>query len=183
MLNQLNGTLRKVLAFEREAHAILSKEESARSRVVNLRETYRSLNGLSLKQDELFRQGLRCVEKDLFRAAHVMAWAGFMDFLEEKLASDGFLALRSARPSWKFGTVEDLRESQTEHAIIEACKEVGLCAKSEMKALLGLLNKRNECAHPSDYFPGLNETLGYFSELFQRIGGLRTRSVPAHPVP
>ena len=30
------------------------------------------------------------MENELYRASHVMVWAGFMDFLEEKLGSDGF---------------------------------------------------------------------------------------------
>jgi hypothetical protein len=42
-----------------------------------------------------------------------------------------------------------------------------------MKALHGLLNRRNECAHPSEYFPDLNQTLGYVSELFSRIEWLQ----------
>lgn len=42
-----------------------------------------------------------------------------------------------------------------------------------MKALHGLLNRRNECAHPSEYFPDLNETLGYIGELFKRIKQLQ----------
>lgn len=100
-----------------------------------------------------------------------------MDFLEEKLGSDGFARLRAARPNWGFATVEDLRELQTEYATIEASKEVGLCSKSEMKALHSLLNKRNECAHPSDCFPDLNETLGYVSELLNRIETIRIRAI------
>jgi hypothetical protein len=44
-----------------------------------------------------------------------------------------------------------------------------ISTKTQKKALHGLLNKRNECAHPSDFYPELNETLGYISELFQRI--------------
>ncbi len=161
--------------FESEAHKILSIHESAKSRVVRLEDTYRTLGGLTIKQDELLRQALRCVENGLYRAAHVMAWAGFMDFLEEQLAADGFQRLKIARPNWKFSAIEDLRDQFTEHSIIEASKDAGLCSKSQMKALHGLLNKRNECAHPSDYFPDLNESLGYISELLKRIESLRVK--------
>ena len=38
-----------------------------------------------------------------------------------------------------------------------------------MKSLHGLLSKRNECAHPSDYEPEFSETIGYVSELLNRI--------------
>jgi hypothetical protein len=174
-MDEIKTLVDQAQAFREHAHSILGIHEASKSRVVLLEDTYDKLGALSLKQDELFRQALRCVENSLFRAAHVMAWAGFSDFLEEKLASDGFRKLHAARLSWKFKTVEDLRETRTDHAIIEASKDAALCAKSEMKALLGLLSKRNECAHPGNYFPGLNETLGYISELFQRIETLRAR--------
>ena len=174
-------TLTEVLVrsrqFEKVAHTILGRHESSRSRVVLLEETYGRLSGLSIKQDELFRQALRCVENQLFRASHVMAWAGFMDFLEEKISSDGFIQLKSIRPHWKFKSLEDIRDQYTDFAIVEAARDVGLCGKSEMKALHGLLNKRNECAHPTDYFPGLNETLGYVSELLKRIEVIQSKKV------
>lgn len=156
-------------AFERDAHSILSIHESSSSRVVILEETYKALAVLSLRQDDLFKQALRCVENQLFRAAHVMAWAAFMDFIEEKLASDGLVKVQAARPAWRASTLEDLREYQAEYQIVELTQTLSICSKNQMKALLGLLNKRNECAHPSGYFPELNETLGYITELIQRV--------------
>jgi len=174
MLSELLGRVR---AFQREAHQVLSVHEASRSRIVLLEDTYKRLGALSLRQDELFRQALRCIENELFRAAHVMAWAGFMDFLEEKIAGDGLKKLRGLRPTWKASSVEELRESVVEFQLIEAAKELGLCTKTEMKALHGLLNKRNECAHPSDYFPSLNESLGYASEILQRMGQLQPKSL------
>ncbi len=171
-LDSLFEGLRK---FEVEAHVILGRLEDSKSRVTNLGTTYSKLTGLTLNQDELFRQALRCTENELFRAAHVMAWAGFVDFLDEKLASDGFTKLKAARTNWTFNSVEDLREISTEYARIEAAKVLGLCSRTEMKAYHGLLNKRNECGHPSSYYPDLNETLGYISELLKRISDLQIR--------
>lgn len=57
----------------------------------------------------------------------------------------------------------------SDHQVIETCTEVKMVSKTVMKGLHGLLNKRNECAHPEDYYPGLNDTLGYMDELFKRI--------------
>ena len=173
----LSELLSKARSFEQEAHAILAVHEASTSRIVLLEDTYSQLSGLSLRQDELIRQGLRCIENGLFRAAHVMAWAGFMDFMEEKLASDGLKKLRQARPKWNVKTMDELRERVPEYQLIEVCQDVGLCSKNETKALLGLLNKRNECAHPSNYFPSLNESLGYISELLQRIDLLKGRQL------
>lgn len=174
---QVSKVLGGVHAFEREAHRILAVHETAPSRLVLLENTYKELTALSLRQDDLLRQGLRCVENELYRAAHVMAWAALMDFLEEKLASDGLVKLRFLRPAWKAPSVEELRENVNEYQLIDAARDLGLLGKTEAKALQGLLNKRNECAHPSDYFPGLNETLGYVSEVLNRIGQLQPKSL------
>jgi len=172
MFSELLGRVR---AFQREAHQVLSVHEAAPSRVVLLEETYKRLGALSLRQDELLRQALRCIENELFRAAHVMAWAAFMDFIEEKIASDGFTKLRALHPAWKASSTEELRESVVEFQLIEAARDLGLCTKTEAKALHGLLNKRNECAHPSNYFPSLNESLGYASEILQRVGQMQPK--------
>ena len=174
MADAITSFLLSVKTFETEAHRILSQHETSTSRVVLLDATYKTLTGLSLEQDELFRQGLRCLEQELFRAAHVMAWAGFMDFIENKLASDGLAKIRAARPKWKAGAIDELRDYQGEYQIMEVANDVGLISMNEMKALHGLLNKRNECAHPSSYFPGLNDSLGFIDELLKRIRPLQS---------
>lgn len=176
-MNELKQLLATVRAFEKDAHAILATHEASGSRVIIIEESYEKLTKLSLKQDELFRQALRCVEHKLYRAAHVLAWAGFMDLLEEKLASDGLAKLRAARAAWKAGTIEELRENVVEYQLIEVAKELGLSTKTQMKALHGMLNKRNECAHPSDFYPDVNDTLGYISELLSRVAILQTKTL------
>jgi hypothetical protein len=160
--------LRRVAGLEAEAKAILSTHEASSSRLVTLEGSYADLSGLSLAQDELFRESLRAVETGLYRAVHVLAWAGFVDFLHEMLANDHQAPLSAARPKWRITGPEDLRE-WSEFGVVEAGKDAGVYNKTTMKALHGLLNRRNECAHPSEYFPDLNETLGYVGELFKRI--------------
>jgi hypothetical protein len=176
-VNELKLLLAKTKAFEKEAHAILATHEASTSRVIVLSESYEKLTKLSLKQDELFRQALRCVEHALYRAAHVLAWAGFMDFLEEKLASDGLVKLRAKYTAWSVSSIEELREAVVEFQLIEAAKKLGLCTKTEMKALHGMLNKRNECAHPSDFYPDMNGSLGYISELLLRVKTLQGKTL------
>ena len=90
----------RVNRFKKEAHGLFSKYETSSSRVIDLTKTYQQLNGLSIQQDDLFRQAIRCVEQELYRAAHVMAWAAFMDFLEQKIGSKGFKALYGLYPKW-----------------------------------------------------------------------------------
>ncbi len=164
--------------FERQAHALLAIHESvSKSRVVVLNQTYKSLGALNLRQDDLMKQALRCTEAGLYRAAHVMAWAAFMDFLEEKFQSDGLVKLRAARTAWKGTNIEEMREYVNEYQLVDASQALGLSTKNEVKALQGLLNKRNECAHPSNYYPQLNDTLGYISEVLQRITTLQPKTL------
>lgn len=161
---------KRISTFKAEINKILSKHESSSSRVIDLYTSYKTLQGVSIQQEDLFKQALRCLENKLYRAAHVMAWAAFMDFLEEKIASDYLAKIHSLYPNWaKYKNIEILREYVSEYQLIEATKPLGLCTKTQVKALQGLLNKRNECAHPSNYYPNLNESLGYISELLQRI--------------
>lgn len=177
-MRDLQLILSKAKAFEDEAHRLLGRVESAKSRVIDVDQTRTRVATLSLRQDELFRQAIECVTFGLFRGAHVMAWAGFIDYLEEKLSSDGLTKVRAARPEWsKFKTMEEITENVPEAQLIDVARDIGLVGKSEGKVLHGLLSKRNECAHPTGYCPGLNESLGFISELLNRVEKLSTRTL------
>ena len=56
-------------------------------------------------------------------------------------------------------------------------RDLKLLGKGEHKSLQDLLSKRNESAHPSGYKPGLNEALGYVSELLNRTPTTGQRSL------
>jgi hypothetical protein len=71
----------------------------------------------------------------------------------------------------------EMREYVPERQLVEATRDIGLCSKNEMLALVSLLQKRNESAHPSAYYPGLNETLGYISEVLQRLKLLQSKGL------
>jgi hypothetical protein len=160
----------RVQNFEAEAHQILSSAEgSGASRVVVLRESYDALSLLNIKQDDMMRQALRCAENGLYRAAHVMAWAACMDYIEDKLSADNLVKLKAARPAWQGKDIHEMAEHVAEYQLVEALRVLGLATKNETKAFHDLLRRRNECAHPTGYLPQLNETLGYISEVIQWI--------------
>jgi len=176
--DELEDILLRVANFERAAHSLLSSFESAPSRVVSLAETRRQITILNLKQSELLEEALHAIEVSLFRPAIIMAWAAFMDFLQEKLSADELVKVHQQRPNWtKWTSLDDLRENVSEFQMLDAARDVKLLRKAETKALQGLLSKRNECAHPSGYKPGLNEALGYVSELLNRIPTIGQRSL------
>ena len=172
MLQQI---LRKVELFRNEAHQILAIHEAAPSRAVILDDTYKKIQGLSLRQDEVLRQSLRCVENKLFRAAHILAWTSLIDYIQEKLASDGFVKLNNARPNWNISSVEELQEKVTEYQAVESCRLVGMITMSEQRMLHGLLSKRNQCAHPSNFFPDYNQTLGFIADILNQIEYLQQK--------
>ena len=99
-----------------------------------------------------------------------------MHFVLDRIDSYGIQNIRQKKPAWNYYSIEELTEKQSEYAIIELLMDIGYCSKTEKKALHGLLNKRNECAHPSSHVPDMNEALGYISELFKRIEQLQKRS-------
>ena len=169
----------RVAAFEADAHSILQKHESAtRSRVMTVDASRRKLKGLSLRQDELLQEALDCIEHGLFRAAHVSAWQAFMDFLEEKLESDGLAKVHYHRPGWvKFKTMDDIRDEISEFQIIEVAHLVNLISKGQKKSLHGMLSTRNECAHPSAYRPSASEAIGYVSGLISRIEQMQPKTL------
>ena len=50
-------------------------------------------------------------------------------------------------------------------------------ADTPILTIHGMLNKRNECAHPNDFFPDVNMTLGYISELLTRVATLQPKTL------
>ena len=169
---EVEALLQSVEKFKAEAEAIFGFHEESTHRVATLSTSYQKLDDLNALQDDMLRQSLRCVELEVFRGAHVLAWAALTDFLQRHCERDGFLSLNSARPKWAIKDLEHLRENIGEHNLIEGMRAASLLSKSEQKGLLGLLNKRNECAHPSDYFPDLNQSLGYVAECIDRLSKL-----------
>jgi hypothetical protein len=167
---------RRTAAFRKATNLVLAKVETSSARIITVEESYNQIGGLSVKQDDLFRQALRCIQSELFRAAYVMSWAAFVDFFHNKLAEDNLVKLKAVRPNWKLSDITDLRE-QSDFQLIEAAAEMHFISKTEKKALQGLLNSRNECAHPEDYYPGLNEALGYLSALISRVKTLKSRTL------
>ena len=118
----------------------------------------------------MFSEAIGCIEKGFYRSAIVMAWAAFIDLIENILNSDGLHKVHIARPKWtKFKNIESLKENISEYQIIEVARDTSLLTKAECKTLHGLLSKRNECAHPTKFEPRLNDSLGYISELLNRL--------------
>lgn len=166
--NILISIINKVANLKDDLDTIVSKIETSKRRVITLTKSYEELEALSLDQEELFKESLKCLENACYRAAHVLAWAAFIDFLHNKILETNSNIINKLYPKWNIKDAEDLR-LQRDYSIIEAAEKIGLFNRTVTKALKGLLSRRNECSHPSSYFPEANETLGYINEIFKRI--------------
>jgi len=171
----LEDVVHRINSFVAEAHRILAVHEAAPSRTVLLDDTYKELRQLSLQQDELLRQALRCVENKLYRASHILAWTALVDLIQNVLSSDGFRKLNAVKTHWKITSLEQLQDEINEFQLIEACKDVKLVSKTETRILQGFLSKRNLCAHPSDFFPDFNQTLGYMADILNTIKKIQSK--------
>jgi hypothetical protein len=105
-----------------------------------------------------------------------MAWAAFMDFIEDKLASDNLQAVHGKRPALvKFATTLDLKENVTEHQLIEVANDVKVIRKTEKKALHGLLEE--ERVRPSNRIQAHPERgTRIVAELLNRVPTIDQRS-------
>lgn len=169
---------RSAAAFVADVQKQFARFEGSSTRVITLTETYDELDGLTNSQNSLFAQSIKAVESGLCRAAIILAWAGFVDVLETKLASDGWVKAMSVMPTFPASkTLEEVREIFTEHAFVVLGKDCGLYTKGTMKTLHGALAERNQCAHPGAPDPGLNEALGYVSKLLSRAKELEGKSL------
>lgn len=143
---------------------------------MTLTESYKKLTKLNLKQDNLFREALQCAEHGLYRSAHVTSFAALMDYVHEWIVADParLAVIQANYPTWGITQASDFREHK-DHTLFEVLKKQGMITNSMAKALQGLLAKRNECAHPEDYEPSINDTLGYLDEMMKRITALATK--------
>lgn len=158
--------------FRREAETIFGFSETSIHRTANLAASYAAIDSLTVNQVGMLRQALRCVEVGVYHAAHVLGWACLADFLQQMAASDNFQALNSKYPNWKIQNLDNLRDKVSEFNLIESMFHSGMITKSEKKALQAMLNKRNECAHPTEYFPDLNQSTGFIAECISRLNAL-----------
>jgi hypothetical protein len=174
---EFQATLASIRSFEREAAEILGRSDSAVTpRAFNAHEALKKVSTLSISQADLLKQAVRCIEVEVFRAAIVMAWAAVADLILELavLEHDEVTRVRS----WSYADKATLGESQAEFNVIETLHVAKVLTKGQKKSLQGMLHRRNECAHPSGYFPGANEALGFLDEAIHFSRKLSDRLKP-----
>ncbi|MRJ77557.1 hypothetical protein GEV29_13510 [Aeromicrobium sp. SMF47] len=110
-------------------------------------------------------EALECLSHELHRPAHVSVWNAFAATALTILAADEFGAVRAVRPSWKGTTVEDLSMHTSGELLLEMLSQLGLVDLAEVDDLGILLQRRDDCAHPTFYTPTSEETVVYVAEV------------------
>jgi hypothetical protein len=167
----LRGLVEGLQRLQTEHLAIAGRAQAAaKSRAASLELTWRTLAALSANQEDLLKEAVQATEYGLYRSAHVSAFAALADALYDRLDRLACLGPLQARyPSWHLTSIADLEDTQTEHAVADAAKQVGCITKAQLKFFHGLLHQRNQCAHPTGYAPDLDQTLGYLKSVFDLI--------------
>ncbi len=152
----------------REAHRVLSVVEGAGSRAVLLEDLTKTLDSLPLDIQDYFTEALDCLQLGMRRAPVVFSWAGFFSVFSAKLYLQYEADIRGKRKKWRFGSVEELRESFPEAQLLDVAKDVGFIGKGNLRKYQGQLSERNQCAHPTLYKPSLNVAIGYLDLMIRQ---------------
>jgi hypothetical protein len=152
---------RRTAGFVVDAHKLFARYEGSATRVIELRQLAKRLQGLPVDVESYFREAVDCLEHGFHRSATVMSWAGFFSVFMDAMYAKHEADIRSARNKWTFTDVTELKESQPESALIEVAKVVGFIKQAERRKYDGQLSTRNQCAHPTLYKPTPNEAIGF----------------------
>ena len=98
------------------------------------------------------------------RAAVVFTWAGAMRTLHEAALKRGEHALntalkkqyqsaRTVKAIGDFGWIRD-------RTFLDACPDLAILDKGQKQTLIGWLDLRNSCGHPTNYQPGVKKVAG-----------------------
>lgn len=167
-LAEIRAWLSRAERAEEAAHRVLAGHELAQSRVVLLDKLLKDLAGLPVDVRDYFEEATGCLEIGAFRAAIVLAWAGFFHTVMERLFDDHASDVRNKRPKWAFNDLDELKEASSESQLLDVAREVKLLTRSELREYQGQLATRNRCAHPTLYSPSLNRAVGFVDDMLRQ---------------
>jgi hypothetical protein len=155
---ELPEFLKTVVTLETDSRHLLLTYELIQSRVKSLEPILERLDELNLEQSLLLHESVLAAQAGLFRASHVLAWIDFSDYLSKLVAPD---TGSNSSPD----SVDDEPRRPKDIALINIGRRLRLYNEATKKVLEGLLNDRNQCAHPSEYNPNLNDTMTFLGRL------------------
>jgi hypothetical protein len=187
-LASIASTLRRALQNETKERPAVTLDESAV--VQSLRSLPRALPYLTLAQQALRQETVRCLEIRSFRAAIVLGWSFGYDYVRHWVFTekrdqfnaelvDGYQ--RGANPIYQpIMHYEDFWEQRPlpgEWVVLETCERAGIITGKPYTELTDNLRLRNNYAHANFVTPSADITKGIIASL------LRTITSPPFPEP
>jgi integrase len=110
-----------------------------------------------------------CLQHGSLRAAVVFVWSGAVRTLQDAALAKGETALnaalqkqdsrvRTVRTVDDFGWVKD-------RTFLDALPDLGILDKGQKTTLVGALDLRNNCGHPTKYRPGVKKVSAYIEDV------------------
>ncbi len=161
MADHVRDWQRRVRSFENESHKLFAKYETSASRIVELNALVKGLAGLTVDAADYYREAADCLQNGNFRAAIVMAWAGYFSVLMDAFYAAKKSEIKAKYTSWDTSSAEGLRESTSESNLLVATKTLKFVSKSDYRMYDGQLSIRNKCAHPTVFSPSPNVAIGF----------------------
>lgn len=114
-------------------------------------------------------EAITCLQFGALRAAVVFLWAGAVRTLQHAALARGTRTLNAAikkqDPAARdIKTVTDFAWVK-DRTFLDACPDLALLDKSQKTVLIGALDLRNMCGHPSSYTPGIKKVSAFVEDV------------------
>jgi hypothetical protein len=167
--------LNYILAVDRlrsEAAELFSAFAGSPEKITKLASVIKNLKAAS-PQKEMVLQSARAIEVGVYRGSIVLGWAAVIDAYQHKVFDDQTM-VRDFFSTLNCPIIhlELYREKYAERNFLDIARKTGLTTKADYNELVGMLNERNACAHPSDRWPTLNEATGYLDKVVRHINSV-----------
>lgn len=114
-----------------------------------------------------------CVEAGALRAGIVFLWAGVTRTLQNRILQFGVdpcnAALLKHDPKSRLIRRVDDFQYVKEKILLQVAQELGILDKSEKGVLETCLDLRNQCGHPSAYWPGQQKALAFVEDVMNIV--------------
>jgi len=139
--------------------------------------------GISLEEREYLSEGIRCFHSECYRASIIMCWSAGIHRMHLKISTVGFnrffdvlddIVKKKVFPWFtkvphRCDNIDEFKEKVNDKATCVGLYGMNLITRPQLKALIGFLQKRNDCAHPSGYSPTDGEAIGCFTFILKMI--------------
>jgi len=139
----------------REVESLLGVESSAREAADDVRSILKAIGDAAARK--YVEEAILALESGALRASVVFLWAGAMQTIREKCFAKGAATLsaelmRHNQKATRIRRLEDLSATK-DRDLLESTPGLGVFDGTQKKVLVACLDLRNQCGHPSSYWP------------------------------